>query len=112
MPKERQKFIMDLDSVLDFIFCPEEKRGVETNIEEKYIKDIGNSNMVLDSRIKKESKTSNVQHENFRYDFLRKMIDIFDDTDWDEEEERPGIQTTSEEICFNTLLQYGFIKKV
>ena len=63
---------------MDFIFCPEEKRGVETNIEEKYIKDIGNSNMVLDSRIKKESKTSKLQHENFRYDFMREMSDIFD----------------------------------
>ena len=30
---------MDLDSVLDFIFCPEEKRDVEVSIEEKYSND-------------------------------------------------------------------------
>ena len=95
---------------MDFIFCPEEKRGVEVSIEEKYTNDA--DKLSLASRTKKESKISNAQHENFRYDFFRKMIDVFDETDWDEEEEMPGIQTTSEEICFNTLLQYGFIKKV
>ena len=104
---------MDLDSVLDFIFCPEEKRDIEVSIEEKYSNDEETKKLTLDTRTKKENKTSiHTQHENFRYDLFRKMVDVFDETEWDEEKETPVIQTMTEEICFNTLLQYGFLKKV
>ena len=104
---------MDLDSVLDFIFCPEEKRDVEVSIEETYSNDEETKKLTLDTRTKKENKTSiHSQHENFRYDLFRKMVDVFDETEWDDEKQAPVIQTMTEEICFNTLLQYGFLKKV
>lgn len=105
---------MDLDAVLDFIFCPEEKRDVDVNIEETYVNDENEKDkIILSSKTRRENKTSNhSQHETLRYDLFRRLFDIFDETAWNDETNSPDIESLTEEIGFNTLLQYGFIKKI
>lgn len=105
---------MDLDAVLDFIFCPEEKRDVDVNIEETYVNDVNDKDkIILASKTRTENKTSNhEQHETVRYDIFRRLLDTLDNIPWDEEEGTPTITCLTEEISVNTLLQYGFIKMV
>ena len=118
MPKKQQQmqYVMDLDEVFNFIFCPEEKRDIDVNIAEKYqnVKDADNKDRtVLVEKTRVENKSSDhSQHETIRYDLFRRLLDTFDELDFDEDTKEPLISSFTDELAFNTMFKYGFIKLI
>lgn len=117
MPKKQKtQYVLDLDEVLGFIFCPEEKRDIDVNITEKYqnVKsDDGQERTVLVEKTRVENKSSDhSQHETLRYDLFRRLLDTFDELDFDEDTKEPIISSFTDELAFNTMFKYGFIKSI
>ena len=105
-----------MDEVLGFVFCPEEKRDIDVNITEKYqnVKsDDGQERTVLVEKTIVENKSGNhSQHETLRYDLFRRLLDTFDELDFDEDTKEPIISSFTDELVFNTMFKYGFIKSI
>ena len=110
--KEQGKVIVDLDAVFDFVFSQEE-RDVDINLEETYGVDEETKESKLLTKVKRENKSSDhTQHEAIRYEFIRNLLSTFDDIEFDEDTHQPFLVTLSQEIAWNTLFTYGFLKKV
>lgn len=103
---------MDLDAIMDFIFAPDEKRVSDVEIEETFIpddsEDAAPSSMLLAQRIKHEAKSGeHTQHEAIRVNFITRLLDEVDELDTDNLEMDLG-----EELAYNTLFHYGFLRQV
>lgn len=110
--KEQGKVIVDIDAVFDFVFSKEE-RDVDTNLEESYGIDENTNDMKLISKVKKETKSSDhTQHEMAKYEFIRSLLVLFDDVELDENTGTAAFATLSQQLAWNTLVTYGFLKTV
>ena len=68
--------------------------------------------MALVQRIKHESKSGeHTQHEAIRVNFISRLLDSVDELDIDRGQ-IVGETTFGEEIAYNTLFSYGFLKEI
>lgn len=101
---------------MDFIFAPEEKRSTDVELEETFFpldkEDAAPSAMSLAQRIKREVKSGeHSQHEAIRVNLITRLLDTVDELEVD----RSGIvgdTTFGEDIAYNTLFNYGFLKEI
>lgn len=100
-----------MDAVFNYIFSKEE-RNIDTSIEETHsLNDKGELN--LTNKVIKENKNSDrSQHEAVKYEFIRELFNILEETDIDDEIGQPLIDKVGQEIAWNTLFRYGFLKNV
>ena len=115
---------MDIDAVLDFIFSPNEKRTSDINLEEVYGKEVydeedgevpvsNNQELSLLQRVRREAKNGeHSQHEAIRLDLFTRLYEAVSDMAVDSGTIIKSDMTFSEEIAYNTLFQYGFLKTV
>lgn len=117
MPKQKQgKVIMDIDAIMDFIFAPDEKRTTDVELEETFSPETGEnkipSSLALSKRVKRESKSGeHDQHEAIRVNLITRLLDEVDELEVD----ASGINcetTFGEDVAYNTLFHYGFLKQV
>lgn len=106
---------MDLDAIMEFIFAPEEKRSSDVQLEETFLpedEDNPSSKLQLMQRIRHESKNGeHAQHEAIRVQMISRLLDAVDELDIDGES-IVGDCNFGEEVSFNTLFNYGFLKIV
>ena len=116
---EEGKYILDIQKVNDFVMDNGSQRSNETEILEHWEAD-ESGNMTLKGRECKETKLSNDANSvSVRYDIFKMLFDFLDTIGFDvadEESELDGIvldfSTLAQSVAFNTLLSYGFLKKV
>ena len=109
--KEPSKVIIDLDVLFDFVFAKED-RDVDTNIEETHKLDDDNLPILVSKTVRETKSSDHTQHESIRYEFIRNLINLFDDVDLDNETNRPYITSYGQELALNTLYEYGIIKNI
>lgn len=109
--KESSKVIIDLDALFDFVFAKED-RDVDTNIEETHKLDDDNIPILVSKTVRENKSSDHTQHEAIRYEFMRNLINLFDDVELDHETNRPYIASYSQELALNTLYEYGIIKNI
>jgi len=116
MQNDKKKVVvMDLDAIMEFIFAPEEKRSSEVQLEETFMPlDEANpsSKLSLMERVRRERKNDeHDQHEAIRLQFIARLLDAVDQIDVED-----GVLGTEnefgEEVAYNTLFNYGFLKAV
>ena len=101
---------------MDFIFAPDEKRSANIELEETFVpseeEDATQSAMELIQRIKHEVKSSeHTQHEAIRAQFMSRLLDEVDELETDSRG-IVGEMSFGEDVAYNTLFHYGFLKKV
>ena len=100
---------------MDFIFAPEEKRNTNVELEETFIpqdEDDLKSPMSLIQKIKREVKTDeHQQHEAIRVNLMSRLLDSVHDLEV-ESGEITDEMTFGQEVAYNTLFNYGFLKEI
>ena len=94
-----------------FVFKNDDERMTNIDLEERYSSNQTNDQLSLVERIKHEKKFSEYQqHEVMRFNFVNNLFETIDQMplEGDEDEER----SLGEELAYNTMFHYGFIKKV
>ena len=116
---EEGKFILDIQKINDFVMDNGSQRSNETEILEHSEAD-SNGSLALKSRDLKETKLSNdANSATVRYDIFKMLFDFLDTIGFDAMDEESGMEgisldfsTLAQSVAFNTLLSYGFLKKV
>lgn len=98
---------------MDFIFSPDEKRSTDISLEEVFLpnneEDV--SNTKLSQRIKREEKKGeHPQHEIIRYDLFKMLYDQISQFDFNNNSVVVDDFNFGDEVAYNTLINYGFIK--
>jgi hypothetical protein len=112
--EQKTKIVIDLDEVMNFIFAPDEKRCSNLELEETYLplNDSMTGKLELAQRLKRELKNGeHSQHEVIRTNMVNRLLDEVGELEV-EDESIIGEYSFGEELAFNTLLNYGFIKVV
>lgn len=121
---KQNKVILDIDAVLDFIFSPNEKRTTDINLEEVYGKEVyededgeetvrNKQDLSLIQKIRRETKNGeHSQHEAIRLDLFSRLYESVGDLDVEGGSVLKSDLNFSEEIAYNTLFHYGFLKTV
>jgi len=104
---------------LDFIFAPSEKRNTDIELEETFVpgEDEGgeidtSSPLRIIQRVKHEVKNGErAQHEAIRVNLMSRLLDSVDGLSV-ESGEVVGDMNFGEEVAYNTLFNYGFLKLI
>lgn len=102
---------------MDFIFNPEEKRNTNVELEETFLpaeKEDGDNNnpMVLVQKIKHEIKEGqHTQHEAIRHNMVNVLLEYISDIEIGNGR-LPVDMGFMEEIAYNTMFNYGFLKEI
>lgn len=120
MSKQKEgKVVMDIDAILDFVFAPNEKRNTDIELEETFVPgddedgEIDTSSPLrIIQRIKHEVKNGErAQHEAIRVNLISRLLDSVDGLNV-ESGEVVGDMSFGEEVSYNTLFNYGFLKLI
>lgn len=103
---------------MDFIFAPDEKRATDLDLEETFglygdeEDNEQSQKMTLVQRIKHEyKKGEHSQHEAIRVNLVSRLLDSVDELDAEGENSSTEM-TFGEEVAYNTLFNYGFLKEI
>ncbi len=100
-------FIFDIDKITDFIFDVPSDRTSNVEIAENYIYDGNSDKMVPNTKEVREVKINDDTNQNtIRYNLFKTFVDILDTI------EDLKVMTALQEITYNTMQAYGFIKDV
>lgn len=106
--------------MLDFIFSPDEKRNTDIVLEETFVPS-ENENGEIDTssalkliqRVKHESKNGErAQHEAIRVNLITRLLDSVDGLNVENGEIVSDDLSFGEEIAYNTMFNYGFLKLI
>lgn len=100
-----QNLIYDIGKISDFVFGDPSERNSDVEITEKFEYD--NGVMVPKGKTVKEVKASDYTGQNtIRYDLIKMFMSILDEVSDD------NLMTVGEEITFNTMKAYQFIRDI
>lgn len=111
--QKQKKYFLDIDLVLDFIFSPDEKRSTTISLEEVSIPDsveVKSCTKISQKTKKEEKKDEHPQHEVIRFELFKMLYDQVSQFDLDNKSIVVDDFNFGDELAYNTLINYGFIK--
>jgi len=100
-------FIFDMNKITNFIFGNPNERTSDVEITENYIYDSESGQMVPEMKEVKEVKVNDYSNQStIRYDMVKMFIEILNDV------EDANVMTMGQNLTYNTMQAYGFIKGV
>ncbi len=105
----KSNYIYDLDNIKDFIFGDNTTRNSDVEITETQIMNDDTGKLETESKITREVKSTDSNHQTLRYDLIKTFMGVLDDIELDQ-----NVVPVSfgQQIVLNTMSAYQLIKEI